>query len=110
MAQAPSRCLNHPERKAVARCKQCHKPLCPHCAMKKPGGVFCSEECFENMGSFQNRVEELDARKKSGISAGTLLKWIVIVGLVGGVLYYVFLVEEVRGVGDFVDMIKGFLP
>jgi hypothetical protein len=78
--------------------------------MKKPGGVFCSEECFENMGSFQKRVEQLDTRKKSGLSFGSLVKWIVIVGLAGGVLYYVFVVEEVRGVGDFVDMIKGFLP
>lgn len=110
MAQAPARCLNHPERKAVARCKQCHKPLCPHCAIKKPGGVFCSEECFENMGSFQKRVEQLETRRGSRFTLGSLVKWIVIVGLVGGVLYYVFLVEQVRSVGDFVDLIKGFLP
>lgn len=110
MAQAPSRCINHPERTAVARCKQCHKPLCPHCALKKPGGVFCSEECFQRMGSFQQRVEQLDARKKPGLSIGTLVKWVVIVGVVGWALYYVFLVKQVRGVGDFVHMIKGFLP
>ena len=73
MAQAPSRCLNHPERTAVARCKQCHKPLCSKCATKRPGGVFCSEECFENMGSFQDRVEKLDERKGRG-SLGPLIK------------------------------------
>jgi len=110
MAQAPSRCLNHPERTAVARCKQCHKPLCQHCALKKPGGSFCSEECFGKMGSFQERVEVLDSQKKAGLNLGKLVKWVVIVAVGGGILYYVFVAEGVRGVGDLVDMIKGFLP
>lgn len=109
MAQAPSRCLNHPERTAVARCKQCHKPLCSKCAIKRSGGVFCSEECFENMGSFQNRVEDLDARKKGG-ALGPLIKKGVIALVVVGILYYVFVANEVRSVGDLVKMIKGFLP
>ncbi len=110
MAQAPARCLNHPERKAVARCKQCHKPLCPHCAQKKPGGVFCSDECFEKMGSFQERVDTLDKSRKAGFSLGKYIRPIVIVAVVGGILYFVFVMQEVRSVGDLVDMVKGFLP
>ena len=109
MAQAPSRCLNHPERTAVARCKQCHKPLCSRCAIKKPGGVFCSEDCFENMDSFQNRVEDLEARKGGG-NIGAMIKKGAVLLVAAGILYYVFIVEGVRGPGDFVDMVKGFMP
>ena len=109
MAQSPSRCLNHPERTAVARCKQCHKPLCSRCAIKKPGGVFCSEDCFENMGSFQNRVDDLEARKSGGGLGALLTKGAVLL-VVLGVLYYVFAVEGVRSPGDFISMIKGFMP
>ena len=78
--------------------------------MKKPGGVYCSEECFEKMGSFQDRVDTLDKSRKGGLSMGKFVKPIVIVAVVGAILYFVFVVQEVRSVGDLVDMVKGFLP
>ncbi len=110
MAQAPSRCLNHPERTAVARCKQCLKPLCQRCVQKKPGGIFCSDECYEKMGSFQERVEALDQRSKRGFPIGKLVKWVVVLAVAGGVFYYIFVAEGVRSVGDLVNMVKGLIP
>jgi len=110
MAQAPARCLNHPERNAVARCKECHKPLCSKCVKRMPEGAFCSDECYQKMGAFQKRVEVLDQQKKRGIQWGTWVTRLVMVAVVAAVLYYVFVVRSVRGVGDLVDLIKGFIP
>ena len=110
MAQAPSRCLNHPERTAVARCKECHKPLCQRCVKKMPEGVFCSDECYQKMGAFQKRVDHLDQKRKRGFPLGTWLVRIAIVAAVVVVLYYVFVKEGVRNVGDFIDLVKGLAP
>lgn len=110
MAQAPARCLQHPERNAVARCKTCHKPLCQGCVMKKPGGIFCSDDCFEKMGDFQRRVEKLDERKVSTFSFRSLVKWVIVTAVVLGVVYFVFVKEGVRTVEDLIRMVKGFIP
>jgi hypothetical protein len=110
MAQAPSRCLNHPERTAVARCKQCHKPLCQRCVQKMPGGIFCSDECYQKMGGFKERVDQLDQARKPGISIGKWLTRLVVLAVVLGILYYVFIYGGVRSVEDFVELIKGLLP
>ncbi len=110
MAQAPSRCINHPERTAVARCKQCHKPLCERCVKKMPGGVYCSDECYQNMAAFQNRVKQLEAQRKRGVNwSGLAVKFFIAV-VVAGSLYYVFVVRGVRNVRDLIDMVNGFLP
>jgi len=45
-------CINHPDRPAVARCMQCHTPVCKSCAVKTKQGVFCSTECRDNHGAF----------------------------------------------------------
>jgi hypothetical protein len=109
MAQAPARCINHVDRTAAARCKQCHKPLCEKCVKKMPGGVFCSDECYQNMAAFQNRVKQLESQKKRGFNLG---KWVqravvLIVGLFA--LYYVFVVQGVRSVDGLIDMLKGLV-
>jgi hypothetical protein len=61
------------------------------------------------MGSFQNRVEKLEEGKSRG-SLGDLVKKGVILLVVLGILYYVFVAEGVRSPADFVEMIKGFMP
>ncbi len=61
------------------------------------------------MGSFQNRVDDLEARKSGGGLGALLTKGAVLL-VVLGVLYYVFAVEGVRSPGDFISMIKGFMP
>jgi hypothetical protein len=110
MAQAPSRCINHTERTAVARCKQCHKPLCEKCVKKMPGGVFCSDECFQNMNAFQNRVKQLDQQKKPKLNIGKWIQRAAIFLVVVAALYYVFGVQGVRSIDGLVDMVRGLLP
>lgn len=110
MAQAPSRCFTHPERTAVARCKQCHKPLCERCVKKMPGGIYCSDECYQKAVSFQDRVERLDVEGKRGPGLGKLVGRLVIAGVVIAILYYVFVSRGVRGVGDLIDLLKGLIP
>ena len=106
MAQAPARCLNHPERTAVARCKQCHKPLCQKCVMKMPGGIFCSQECYDKMGQFQERVKKLDEAPKAGFSFGKLARWAIIAAIILGIVYFVFIEGGVRTLDDLVGLIR----
>jgi hypothetical protein len=75
-----------------------------------PGGVFCSDECYQKMGAFQKRVEQLDAKRKRGFPIGTWLTRLVIVAVVAAVLYYVFVMQGVRSVNDLVRLFKGLIP
>jgi hypothetical protein len=112
MAQAPPRCLNHTDRTAVARCKQCHKPICEKCVKKMPGGVYCSDECYQNMLAFQNRVKRLDEAAKPKSAFGRLMGKLftaVAVLIVVAILYYVFVSRGVRSVDGFVNLIRGLV-
>jgi hypothetical protein len=75
-----------------------------------PGGVFCGDECFQNMNAFQNRVKHLDQQKKAKLNLGKYVGQAVILIIVVAALYYVFIAQGVRSIGDFVDMFKGMLP
>jgi len=75
-----------------------------------PGGVFCSQECYDKMGSFQERVEKLSEQPKPGFSLGKLVKWAIIAIVVIGVIYFVFIKGGVRTVGDLTDFVKGLIP
>ncbi|MBI5117192.1 hypothetical protein HZA56_12015 [Candidatus Poribacteria bacterium] len=110
MAQAPARCLNHPDRTAIARCKQCHKPLCERCAKKMTGGIYCSDECYQKMNAFQDRVQKLDEARKPGLSIGKLVGRFLVPAIIIVVLYYVLVVEKVRSVGDIIDLIRKLIP
>ena len=57
-----SACINHQEVAAVARCKQCSKPVCAMCIVKGPNGHFCSDECKERYATFIERANKLDKR------------------------------------------------
>ena len=39
-------CANHPDRKALATCKHCSKPVCAECIVRNQRGSFCSSECL----------------------------------------------------------------
>lgn len=110
MAQAPPRCANHPAATAVARCKQCRKALCQKCVKKLPGGVYCSDECYQKMGALQERVQKADEGKRRSLRVGSLIIKLVIVAIAVGVLYYIFGVEGVRSISDFTELVKGLLP
>ena len=76
-----------------------------------PGGAFCSDECYQKMEAFQNRVEKLDEKKgRGGFQLGTWLTRLVIVGVVAAILYYVIVVQDVRSVSDLIKFFKGLVP
>jgi hypothetical protein len=75
-----------------------------------PGGVFCSDQCYQNMAAFQDRVKKLDEAKKSGPKMGKIITR-AIVAIAGiAALYYVFIVEGVRGINDFLKLVRGLIP
>ncbi len=45
-------CIFHPDRPAVARCFQCHKPLCQECRVIEATRVFCSSKCASRYRTF----------------------------------------------------------
>lgn len=62
-----SGCLNHPAIEAVARCRQCGKPVCGKCVIKAQNGMFCCEECREKYTEFTQRAQKLDEREKATV-------------------------------------------
>lgn len=39
-------CTMHPDRTAIASCRQCAKPVCQECIVRTERGAFCSRECL----------------------------------------------------------------
>lgn len=60
-----SGCINHPGIEAVARCKQCGKPVCSSCVITGSTGRFCSESCQERHEKFIGRAQELQRFSRS---------------------------------------------
>ncbi len=67
-------CINHPGVEAVARCRQCGKPVCGACVVIGPSGKFCSESCRDQHQRFIERARELDLKKGRGIGLFKRLK------------------------------------
>jgi cation transport ATPase len=73
-----SGCINHPGIEAVARCKQCGKPVCGACMVSGPTGRFCSDACKEKHERFIRRAQELEkTRPRTGNLAKKLRRLIV---------------------------------
>ncbi|HOL21771.1 MAG TPA: B-box zinc finger protein [bacterium] len=72
-----SECFFHTGRPAVARCKQCGRPLCTECRIIKPDGIFCSVECAERFSVFARRAEELEAKRSKSSGVAGLIKFII---------------------------------
>lgn len=60
-----SGCINHPAMQAVARCKQCGKPVCGSCIVAGPTGRFCSADCRDNHLKFAQRAQQFEGRARS---------------------------------------------
>lgn len=106
-AAAPDRvCLNHPTQPATSRCAQCAKPICARCVVARDGYEFCSPACADARAEFVLRSQAFGASTKRGESS--LTAWLfrgVIVLLVLGIVYYVFIYWGVRTPGDVVEML-----
>ena len=71
-------CVNHPGIEAVARCRQCGKPVCGSCVVIGVTGKFCSEDCREKHAHFVESAQKLELEK--GVRAGLftrLKRWTV---------------------------------
>jgi hypothetical protein len=66
-------CINHPGVEAVARCRQCGKPVCGACVVIVLSGKFCGEECRERYENFLERAQKLDVKK--GFRAGMFARF-----------------------------------
>jgi len=83
-------CINHPDRPAETRCRQCHKPICPECIKSDAGGQFCSFQCSEAYKDFQAREKPKDKRGMGLISKLVLLVVIAaVVVLVGAKVLHI---------------------
>ena len=67
MAKPPgstgSKCLKHPDEEAESRCSSCRKPICEKCIVKKPEGIFCSDECWNKGKQHQDRWKAMKAKE-----------------------------------------------
>lgn len=114
-----SGCINHPAIEAVARCKQCGKPVCGACLVTGPTGRFCSDTCKDKHEKFIGRAQDM---QRNARSTGTLTKVIslatklvillVAVGFLGFIAAYLNLPVvggPARQVLSYVPFVQGLL-
>ncbi len=101
-------CLNHPERAATARCAQCRRPICSACVRSHDGEIYCSEACADARAHYHRREGERQragrARERFGIGEWALRGILILLAAL--ILYDVLVVQEVRSIGGFIEMLK----
>jgi len=106
-----SGCINHPGVEALARCKQCGKPVCGACVVSGPAGNFCSEGCKEKFQTFMSKAQHLDGRARSSVLvklrklAGGLIVLAAVCAAVGAIASAV----EIPVLTDVVYRIRGLI-
>jgi hypothetical protein len=108
-----SGCINHPAIEAVARCKQCMKPVCKTCIVDGPMGKYCSASCKEKHEMYVKKAQdaELTRRKPSHsgkikeLIAKLIILLVVLAGLGAAAAYF-----DVPVVGDMVRQFFPFIP
>jgi hypothetical protein len=50
-------CYYHPATDAVAICKNCHRGLCPNCAVDMPNGMACRDRCEGEVQALDRLVQ-----------------------------------------------------
>ncbi|HOX40389.1 MAG TPA: B-box zinc finger protein [Candidatus Brocadiia bacterium] len=79
-------CINHPNKPAMTRCIQCHKPVCDECTVSGFYGSFCSNACQQKYKDYAQRKEAMEqqaqAHKGSGLLGKLIVLAVVIVGCV----------------------------
>ena len=109
-----SGCINHPGVEAVARCKQCGKPVCGACVVMGTTGKFCSEVCREKHAEFVKRAQQFEAKRGPATNLFSLLtrtvvKLVILAAVLlfaAGLITY-FTDFEIPVIGK---MIRGLLP
>jgi hypothetical protein len=96
------KCYYHPEKDAVAICKECNKPLCEECAHEINGKIYC-EECISKIEEKSKRREERPGRNEGLRSRfpAILLLTIIIVAVVLITIFTVFVIPGRRNILPF---------
>ncbi len=113
VAPTASGCINHPGVEAVARCKQCGKPVCGACVVTGPTGRFCGDPCKEKHEKFIERAQDMQRNSKStgGLQKlKTLLVKLVMFIVAIGALGFAAVYFDIPVVGDLVRKVLPFLP
>ncbi len=92
-------CINHPDRPAATRCRQCHKPICEECIKSDANGQFCSFTCSEAFKDFLAREKPKTKRGMNLISKLVALVVLILVALFVG---------KKMGIGFCADILKKF--
>jgi hypothetical protein len=58
------KCYYHPEKDAVAICKECGKPLCEECAHEFNGKIYCEEDLKKIQESSKKKDEKTERREE----------------------------------------------
>lgn len=60
-------CVNHADKPAVTRCRQCGKMICQQCVVEAAGAKCCSQGCADKFQQFAARGGTAMPRAKVGI-------------------------------------------
>lgn len=97
-------CGNHPDLEAVARCKGCRKLLCSKCRKRGHDGWYCGDACMKKQAHTQQQVDTTDRATKRGGIAGWVVR-LLILGVVAGAGYWVFIAQHVRSLDDLRNLL-----
>ncbi len=87
-------CINHPVKKAAAKCRQCQAGLCINCRQTMTdGGVYCSTACWQSFKDVQQRIiPDVGTRSRGKISilgsVRTLIIAAVLIAVIFGVMSF----------------------
>jgi len=101
------KCLNHPERDAVAICLACGKGVCRKCVHVSEAGIACQQSCVKTL-SEKNELYARQAAHLKNIKRINLLGSFFSIGM--GLLFLYFASQGFGLVYDFVFLLGcGFL-
>ena len=112
-AATQSWCINHPNKDATSRCKQCGSPTCHKCTVTGPTGKFCSENCRATHEAFIRSAQTKGSKAPSTFFLqirkiiGSLLAVAAVLfaaGVVGTVFYIPVLSELTLWVRDAIGI------
>ncbi len=83
------KCVNHPIKQAVAKCRKCLVPLCMECRRAMPdGATYCSDVCYVAFKEFQQQVDVGGGRRsRPRISILGTIKSLIISAVLVAVIY-----------------------
>ncbi len=76
-------CYNHPEKPAIAICKNCYKAICIECAIPGEDGFTCSEHCQRQIQVYNTMMEK--SKMAYGMAPGRIPILTIFLFVIGAV-------------------------